>query len=137
MEICTLFGFSQGELQGRKDSFVDRAFSSQPLYSGDSESLPEILERGGFPEVCLQRRLSSRRSAWFEAYLNSFIQRDLRDLAQISGHQDFPYLLKLLATRASQPLNVADLSRQTGVQATTLRRYLVQRPLSSYLPRTG
>jgi len=124
MEICTLFGFSQGELVGRRDCFIDRAFQSLPLISEESCDLPEILVRGGFPEVCLQRSRISRRAAWFDAYLTSFIQRDLRDLAQISGQQDFLNLLKLLATRAAQPLNVADLSRQTGIQATTLRRYL-------------
>jgi len=52
------------------------------------------------------------------------LQRDVRDYANIEGVHDMPRLLSLLAARASSLLNMAEVSRATGIAHSTLRRYL-------------
>jgi len=49
------------------------------------------------------------------AHLVSLLQRDARDYANVDGLYDMPRLVSLLAARASAPLNMAEVSRATGI----------------------
>jgi uncharacterized protein len=78
---------------------------------------------GGFPEV-LNRDSRGRRRAWFEAYMTTILQRDIRNMADIEGLRELPRLLGLLATQTASLLNVSNLSRASGISHSTLKRYL-------------
>ncbi len=128
MEVLTLWPFSQGELEGVGEGFVDALFAARrvptlPQARMSRRELIERIVRGGYPEV-QRRRALTRRAAWFGSYLTAVIQRDVRDLAQIDGLTVLPRLLGLLAARTSATLNVADLSREAALPQTTLGRYL-------------
>lgn len=79
--------------------------------------------RGGYPEAVL-RNTEQRRTDWFEAYVTTLLQRDVRDLVQIQGLSELPLLLALLAARATATLNASDLARAAQMPLTTLNRYL-------------
>jgi uncharacterized protein len=126
MEPITLWPFSQGEIAGEQESFVDSLFARsgpKPLERppGRSDLIQRAL-RGGFPEA--YRRAEERRRAWFAAYVTTILQRDVRDLAAIEDLSALPRLLSLIAVRAGSLLNVSELSRSSGVPGTTLQRYL-------------
>jgi uncharacterized protein len=129
MEIHTLWGLSQGELNGRKETFLDALFGdtfsvntmkAQKL--NGKKSVADIVTRGGYPEAV--RRSPERRESFFRSYLTTLLQRDIRDLAAIEGLGELPTLLSLLAARTSQLLNYSELSRSSGLAQTTLKRYL-------------
>jgi len=128
MEVLTLWPFSQGEMRGVSESFVDTLFSRQPVgWSGvaASESRAELLETvlvGGYP-LAVARRSAARRDAWFQSYILTILQRDIRDLANLGDVTAVPRLLSVVATRAGSLLNFADLSRTVGLPQTTLKRY--------------
>jgi predicted AAA+ superfamily ATPase len=126
MEIITLRPFSQGEIEGRVETFIDRVFaekwSSPAPVSARGTALVDRVIRGGFPEV-VARESAERRGAWFAAYITSILERDVRDLANIEGLTDMPRLLSLLASRTSGLLNYADLSRTLSIPQTTVKRY--------------
>lgn len=126
MEIHTLWPLSQGEIEGRAESFIDRCFEGEKLPESPGLSWEELsgrIARGGYPEV-LQRTEPRRIDAWFRSYLTSIIERDIRDLANIEGYRELPHLLQLLATRAGGLLNFSDLSRISKITNSTLKRYL-------------
>lgn len=130
MEVLTLWPLSMGECAGTHEDFPAWAFGDTappPGVSGAGEpetpSLRQSVAQGGFPEI-LQRTQPARRWAWYDAYLGALLQRDLRDLSSIEGLVEMPRLLGLLAARGSGLLNMAELSRSTGIAHTTLRRYL-------------
>jgi predicted AAA+ superfamily ATPase len=128
MEVIPLFPFSAGELAGRRECFVSQLFKGtmpkpSPSSSGDSLSLPARLVRGGYPEAA-RRKIDDRRAAWFASYISTILQRDVRDLARVDALHALPNLLKLLATRASGLLNLADVGRDIGLPHSTLTRYL-------------
>lgn len=140
MEILTLWPFSQGELEGVGEGFIDAVFSSKlPRQSGRLPSRPILVRRilrGGYPEV-VDRTDPGRRSAWFGAYLTTILQRDVRDFSQIEGLTMVPRLLALLAARAAGLLNISDISRSIGIPHTTLNRYLALLEMTfliQYLP---
>ena len=158
MEVHTLWPLAQSEMRvspGRVAvNFVDAVFAPEPpspqrngvqgpigIDAVGRDQLISRLLTGGYPEV-VARSSDKRREAWFEAYLHTIIQRDIRDLAQIDGVLQLPQLLRALAHKATGTLNTADLSRTLGLAQTTLRRYLhlletvfLLTPLPAWTPR--
>jgi predicted AAA+ superfamily ATPase len=126
MEVLTLWPFSQGEIAGRREGFVDACFAREfkPGKFADTSwpSLTERIANGGYPEV-LTRKDTARRQAWFGSYITTILERDVRDLANVTGLRDLPRLLRLAASRAMSLLNFADLSRDAAMPQTTLQRY--------------
>lgn len=127
MELHTLWPFSQGELSGRRESFVDRMFAAK-LRTPAAEVITDrdVVRRlivGGYPEA-RSREKDERRQAWFDSYLTAILQRDVRDLANIDRLADVPRLLALLASRVSQLVNYTDLARSLTIPQTTLKRYM-------------
>ncbi len=125
VELLTLWPLSQGELAGHRDDFVDRVWQDAPLTGPpvDHRAAAELLLRGGFPEA-VGRTTPRRRAAWCDGYLTTLLQRDVRELASITGLTELPRLLALLAARTCGLSNQAELSRATGLPQTTLKRYL-------------
>ncbi len=127
MELHTLWPFSQGELSGTRETFVDRLFAAKrATLETEPETDSSLLDRickGGYPEIHA-RRNDARRQAWFDSYIDAILQRDVRDLANIERLSEIPRLLALLASRAGQLVNVADLARTLAIPATTLKRYM-------------
>jgi predicted AAA+ superfamily ATPase len=158
MEVHTLWPLSQSEVRGSPGrvavNFLDAVFAPEPPAAahngvrgpididamGRDELITQLLT-GGYPEV-VARSSEKRRKAWFDAYLHTIVQRDIRDLAQIDGAWQLPQLLRALAHKATGTLNTADLSRTLGIAQTTLRRYLqlletvfLLTPLPAWAPR--
>jgi predicted AAA+ superfamily ATPase len=126
MAIITLWPLSQGELSDQDEDFITHAF-------GDSFAIPDpvplsrdnLLQRiivGGYPRS-LAASSSANRTLWFQSYITQLLERDIRDLSQIKSVMEFPMLLRVLAARSSTLLNLAELSRSTGLQQDTLKRY--------------
>lgn len=127
MEIIPLYPFSMGEISGHQEQFVARLFSDASLANYPMlparDNLEFILTRGGYPEA-ITRDKEDRRAAWFEAYISTLLQRDVRDLARVDSLHQLPNLLKLLAARTAGLLNLADVGRDAGLSYSTLNRYL-------------
>jgi predicted AAA+ superfamily ATPase len=126
MEIFNLFPLSQGELLGRYELFIDKIFNQDIPRVSEITTKTDIytkMNTGGYPVV--QNIDAKARESWFNSYVTTLLQRDVKDIANIVGLSELPLLLKLLATRAGTLLNVAELSRTSGISTTTLHRYLV------------
>lgn len=127
MEVINLFPFSQGEFYGRKETFLDLVFSQQIKKLNPSairkDEIAQKLVIGGYPPV--KGFDEKGRLAWFESYLTTILQRDVKDLANIEGLTQLPNLLALIASRAGSLFNGSELARSSGISLTTLNRYLV------------
>lgn len=128
IELHALWPLSQEEILRRKgSSFVDRLFSQrftvrsiEPIGFGP---LIDRVLRGGYPEA-LTRRQVERRGAWFDAYVTTILQREVRDLSNIEHLAQLPRLLSLLASRTASLINYADLARSLTLPQSTLKRYM-------------
>ena len=127
MEIISLWALSQGELHSQKETFIDAVFSNDlPAFKTPQLEREELFSRillGGFPEV-IQRDSELRRKAWFNSYMTTILQRDIRDLSRIEGLASMPRLLSILGARAGGLLNFSELSRTSGLAQSTLKRYM-------------
>lgn len=124
MEVLTLWPLSQGELEGRREGFLDLLFSPRfpPQARVEPTPLEERVLRGGFPEAVARK--DRRRRAWFQTYLKTLLERDLMDLSRIHRLLEVPKVLGLLALRLGNPLNQSEVARGAGLPLSTLRDYL-------------
>ena len=129
MEILTHWPFSQGEMHSVREGFIDTLFLKQPVWtSGKSRGMgrDELMEKvqvGGYP-VVVARSAGARRKAWFQSYLTTILQRDVRDLASVADVTALPRLLSVVAARCGGLLNFADLSRTLALSPNNIETLL-------------
>ena len=125
MRIIELLPLAKSELYGSGMSFIDLAFSPGPQWQRNSverTTLIDLIIGGGYPEALRQPNDLQRRN-FFASYASSMIQRDLRDIANISDVTAMDSLLRLIAVRTATTFSPTAFSRDTGIPKTTLQRY--------------
>lgn len=88
-------------------------------------SLPdtdEFLLKGFMPE--LYRASARPPSVFYRDYLETYIEKDLRQMMLIKDLSRFAKFLKLLAGRVGQVVNMSGLAGETGVSSTTLAEWI-------------
>ncbi len=84
----------------------------------------EFALRGGYPVPALQLKTMTKRAIWFDGHEDTYLQRDLQDLAAISALPDFRRLMRAACLRLGGMLNKTDISRDLAIPQTTVHRYL-------------
>lgn len=124
----TLWGFSQGEIAGRRERFVDALF-------GDGDALRQVRSertraayvdlvcRGGFPEAVRRERDAARRR-WFLDYSARVVDRDLPELVRLRRPAVLRQVLRGVAARTAQVLNVSDLAGDLGAGRDAVGGYV-------------
>lgn len=77
---------------------------------------------GGYPEALL--RTGRRRSRWFANYLDTTLDRDLRDVSDARKLTEMPRLLSLLAAQAANVLSYRSLAAKLDLTHDTVREYV-------------
>lgn len=72
---------------------------------------------------------------WWEGYVKTYIERDVRDLSQIESLIDFRKVLDCLAVRTGNILNQTEIARDTGISQPTVYRYLKLLEVSHIIKR--
>jgi hypothetical protein len=80
-----------------------------------------MARRGGFPVPALERPSLTARSTWFEGYLRTCLERDLRELSSVASLPAFRRLMRAAAQRVGGLLNHAELGRDVGMPASTVQ----------------
>ncbi|MDX6282422.1 MAG: uncharacterized protein QOH03_3493 [Kribbellaceae bacterium] len=126
VETIDLWPFSQGELGGVRDAFVDVLFESPvQLIRNGATSRQQVVDRivtGGYPEIV--NRSPQRRSQWFKSYLTTITQSVIRDISAVEHLAEIPKLLQLCATRTGNELNVSAVANDLGLPGRTVDGYL-------------
>lgn len=108
-------------MQGITESMAGRAAVLQLLPFSLAESDKVSLLLGGFPEVVLRPR---GRELWFSSYLQTYIERDVRSVANVRDLPTFRRFLSLVASRHGQMLNRSDLAAPLGVSVPTISEWV-------------
>lgn len=103
-----------------EDEWVDLLRESP----SEAEDWRELARRGGFPVPALELEGAAERRLWFEGYERTYLERDLRDLAQVASLGDFGMLTRAAALRLGGILNQSGLGRDVSLPQPTVHRYL-------------
>lgn len=124
--IIRMQGFSGSELDG----YDSEAFLAVPqnmlekVKKRTPKTLKEIYKRifmGQMPGI-YSRDISP--DIFYGTYVNTYIQRDIKELTQVADEMLFLQFLTACAARTSQMLNLADIARDIGVSAPTAKQWL-------------
>ena len=124
----SLSPFTRREIAGEtgREPFLVR-FARQPALVSSAARAPASPGRdevllGGMPSVLLGEAAEPR--LWFTGFEQTYLERDVRNLAQVADLVAFRRLLGLVALRTGQVLNVSALARDAKLTVATTGRYL-------------
>ncbi|MEK7315122.1 MAG: ATP-binding protein [Candidatus Eisenbacteria bacterium] len=126
MGILRLHPLAQSELAERSPRFIARLFAGEfktRAYERLGKDLAVRIASGGYP-AALARTTAPRRAAWYRDYVETLVQRDVRDLARINSLSALPRLLTLAAGQTSRLINVSDLAAPFQLSRPTIRDYV-------------
>ncbi|WPL17698.1 hypothetical protein Thiowin_02737 [Thiorhodovibrio winogradskyi] len=85
----------------------------------------QFLWRGGFPALWAgPAETLPDRERWYQGYLASYLERDVRNLLNVGNLRDFERFLRACAALCGQTLNMSELGRDVGVSATTAKQWI-------------
>lgn len=93
-----------------------------PAVANQARLARERALMGGMPATL--KLSADARYAWYDGYRQTFLERDLRQIAAIENLPEFARLLTLAAQRSAALLNKSALAAQAGLPHPTVRRYL-------------
>ena len=126
--ILKLLGLSLAEAEGKgekADPFIPNADllnKKKNTNRLDTLSLFEKIWRGSLPEVVLNPKMDP--DIFFSSYVQTYIQRDVRDLTQVADEATFLKFMRSIAARTGQLLNMADLARDVDIDPKTAKSWL-------------
>ena len=110
-------------LAGRADIVELETLSFAEIHAAlPQTSVEQTILRGGFPE--LHANPSIDHVAFYNSYLATYLERDVRSLANVGSLRDFERFLRACALRSANLLNKADLARDVGIAPTTAAHWL-------------
>ena len=122
VDYVRMWPFSQGELSGRRESFIDRLLIGEPPRVEDAEVGREAyaarIVAGGFPDA--QDRSARGRARFFTSYVSTILGRDLPDIANVRDATGVERLLRILAARSAGLLSLRGIARELGVDHKTV-----------------
>jgi predicted AAA+ superfamily ATPase len=125
--ILSLMGLSRWEVLGQGLDHPAFLPDLQVLNrSGEAsltlQELYHLIWRGSFPALALDG--GRNRDVFFGSYVQTYLQRDVRDLTQVGDERGFLRFLRACAARTGQLLNIAELSRDADVSPVTGKKWL-------------
>ncbi len=78
--------------------------------------------RGGYPELVANPKRDI--SLWHASYVQTYLERDVRNLRQVGDLTQFQNFLRALATRSAQLFHLSDIARDLGIAVNTVKAWL-------------
>jgi hypothetical protein len=126
--VIQILGFSQREQLGERwdvEPFLpDPAIVSRRghVAAGGEQPLYQRIWTGGFPALVTGE--TGDRALFLSSYLQTYLQRDVRDLAHVGSLETFTRFVRACAARTGQLLNLSDLARDVDVSVPTAKSWL-------------
>ncbi len=127
--IMRMLGLSRRERDSvsiSTDPFLPTPSILEPrLESMSSLTLPDLyalIWRGAYPALAIDRDMD--RDLYYSSYVQTYLQRDVRDLARVGDEASFLRFVRACAARTAQILNFADLARDANVAPNTAKSWL-------------
>lgn len=124
--IINMLGLSNNEISGNKSTpFVtDENVLSEKFKTTKPQDLTDVFNRifrGSMPALYENEQ---NEEQYFASYINTYLQRDIKDLTQVGDEMSFLKFLTACAARTSQMVNYAELANDVGISAPTAKQWL-------------
>jgi predicted AAA+ superfamily ATPase len=96
--------------------------ASTQTMNSSSPGMWDAILRGDYPELISQPDRDAR--LWHASYIQTYLERDVRNLRNIGDLTLFQTYLRALASRSAQLLNLSQLARDVGISVSTAKDWL-------------
>ena len=122
MAVLTLYPFSAAEILKSEVNFIDRLWNDNlSVKNYKRAQLVNIINKATFPEIALNKDID--RSAWFDGYFDTILDRDAVEFAKIRKPELIYQLLASLGVRVGSLLNNDNVMNETGLNQGTYDKY--------------
>jgi len=118
MSVLTMYPLSVAEAIGGDGDIIDKILEGKKASTKELGIL-EAIRLATFPEISGKKNPTK----WFDGYITTILQRDVRVISDIDKIYLLPNLLRILAARAGGLLNDAEIARDMGLNAVTTKSY--------------
>ena len=105
------------------DISIDKPVKSHPVVKQLITLFQDYVRYGGYPRVALESELA-KKETYLSQVINTYIRKDIRDLANVRHIDKFNKLLEALAVQCGQLLNVSELANTSRLSRPTVENYL-------------
>nr|AGS52421.1 ATPase [uncultured bacterium contig00085] len=122
MAMLALYPFSVAEINNTEANFIGRIWNEDLfIKSYEQADLIDLITKSTFPEISLDKDID--RSAWFDSYLATILQRDAVEFAKIRRPELIYQLLVSLAGRVGSLIKNEDIMKDIGMNQFTFEKY--------------
>lgn len=121
MSVLTLYPFSASEYYNLNKSLTERLFDEElRMSSFEDFNIVEVLKNSTYPEIATDAKID--RIKWFDSYLTTILNRDIKSLSDLKNPEIMVALLSLLSTRTGGLLNNTEVAKELGVDYRTYEK---------------
>lgn len=120
--LVSLYGLTRSEIAGKEETIFLPSNHFGPPVAETVVSVFDSIFRGGMPQMVADASLPP--GDYFSAYVQTYIERDIRDLLEIKKERSFLSFLSCVAARTGQELNLNSLAVDVGIDNKTAERWL-------------
>lgn len=122
VDYVRMWPFSQGELAGRRESFIDWLLAGEAPHVDDGTvgrgAYAAQIVAGGFPDA--RGRGPRGRERFFNSYVSTILGRDLSDVANVRDTDSVERLLRIVAARSAGLVSSRGVATELGVDHKTV-----------------
>lgn len=124
--VMELYPFAVSEAEGRGqpvflENLLKGNFHPPPRPKG--RPMEDYLFFGGYPKI-FEYKTAEAKQNWFENYKTTYIERDIRNLAQVANLDEFQRLYKMCAFQTGNILNYSSPSQDLGISVPSCTKYI-------------
>ena len=128
--VLDMLGLSAKEISGQayrskpfipNQEWMDNA-RKNPSYESDLDNIFEKIWLGSFPKMVTEN--GKHRDIFFRSYVQTYIERDIREILGVSNELAFYKFLRATAARTGQLLNYSELARDADIDSKTAKSWL-------------
>ncbi len=99
-------------------------------YAETSILMEKYLQFGAMPAIVDDDLDDEEKFDWLHDYIQTYLQRDIRDLANLRELEPFVRAQKALAGLTGECINISNIVRQAGISSKTAKRFLTYLEIS-------
>ena len=123
--VLSLYSLSNTEINGNEETLfipkIDVLKNKSNIEACDSKAIFKRIFNGGMPNIATK---TIERNNYFSSYINTYIERDVRQLLNVGKTIEFYNFMQYIAVRTAQELNYSTIAKETGVDSKTIKNWI-------------
>ena len=123
--VLNLYSLSNSEIKGYERLLftpkLEELKKKENTVCCDSKEIFERIYNGGMPSIATG---AIKRNNYFSSYINTYIERDVKQLLNVGKTIEFYNFMQYIAVRTAQELNYSTIAKEIGVDSKTIKNWI-------------